>query len=442
MKIKFSYIVFALSLAVASCAAYFSVWGLSQLFAGASLSVIIMASILEFGKIISTTALHRYWNRLATGLRIYLTISVVVLMIITSAGIYGFLSNAYQKTANKLEIHEGQVGVLDGKKQIFTDALTANNKIIDSKNKRIDQLSGLRTTQENRIDAARSNTSALRGDINSSNSEIQKLSTEIDALNAKNSVLNDSIAKYQTKALEVKSGSDIAGEVGPLKFVAELTGISMDRVVNYMILLLIFVFDPLAIALVLTTNRIFQIEKEDEEAEKEKSTPKMFTALNELLNKSSDAVNDAQSDAQSDAVNEGVNEGVNIEEDELEPYIMDSQEPEIEEVVVEEPIIDEGVNEGVNEEEHEVEAEIETHIEEEVFEPVVEPIHYEPKKPEPVTKTGKIELEDIKEVKERRGYSIPIPEPRGNNSIDRIGNNKFIKNGDANRIIYKKDDNR
>jgi hypothetical protein len=431
MKIKFRHIVFALSLAVASCAAYFSVWGLSQLFAGASISVIIMASILEFGKIISTTALHKYWNRLATGLRIYLTISVVVLMIITSAGIYGFLSNAYQKTANKLEIHEGQVGVLDGKKQIFTDALTANNKIIDSKNKRIDQLSGLRTTQENRIDAARSNTRALRGDINSSNSEIQKLSTEIDALNAKNSVLNDSISKYQTKALEVKSGSDVSGEVGPLKFVAELTGISMDRVVNYMILLLIFVFDPLAIALVLTTNRIFQIEKEDEEAEKNKKPIHSYGYEPELMDQirqngfshaEIEPVNDAQSDV--------VNEGMNYDEDELRPFIMETQEPHIDEII-----------EGVNEED-ESEAEIETHIEEEVFEPVVEPVHYEPKKPEPVTKTGKIELEDIKEVKERRGYSVPIPEPRGNNSIDRIGNNKFIKNGDANRIIYKKDGNR
>lgn len=444
MKIKFSYIVFALSLAVASCAAYFSVWGLSQLFAGASISVIIMASILEFGKIISTTALHRYWNRLATGLRIYLTISVVVLMIITSAGIYGFLSNAYQKTANKLEIHEGEVGVLDGKKKIFSDALTANNKIIDSKNKRIDQLSGLRTTQENRIDAAKSNTSALRGDINSSNSEIQKLSTEIDALNAKNSVLNDSIAKYQTKALEVKSGSDVAGEVGPLKFVAELTGISMDRVVNYMILLLIFVFDPLAIALVLTTNRIFQIEKEDEdEAEKERlkykgpSIEPEMEIIDIFAGPATpvfipEPINDAPSDA--------VNEGVKIEEEDLhEPELPSIEEVINEGIHIEEEIdiVDDAVNEGVNEE-----PEIETHIEEEVFEPVVEPIHYEPKKPEPVKKTGKIELENIKEVKERRGYSVPIPEPRGNNSIDRIGNNKIIKNGDANRIIYKKDGNR
>ncbi len=413
MKIKFSYIVLLLSLAVAGCAAYFSVWGLSQLFAGASISVIIMASILELGKIVSTTALHRYWDKLAKGLRIYLTISVVVLMIITSAGIYGFLSNAYQKTANKLELHEGAVGVLDGKKKIFTDAVVANNKIIDSKNKRIDQLSGLRTTQENRIDAAKSNTSALRGDINSSNTEIQKLSSEIDALNSKNSVLNDSISKYETKVLEVKSGSDVAGEVGPLKYVSELTGVAMDRVVNYMILLLIFVFDPLAIALVLTTNRIFQLEEEEEKLNRPTIDLITYPPFN-------------------DAVNEGVkNEEVNVK-----TTLIDIEPIEFEEVKVEEPIIDEGVNEGVNEE-----PEVETHIEVEVEpEEIIEEVIIEPKKIEPVKITGKIELEDIKEVKER-GYSVHVPEPRSN-SVERIGQNKFIKNGDNNRIIYKKDGNR
>jgi hypothetical protein len=111
---------------------------------------------------------------------------------------------------------------------------------------------------------------------------------------------------------------------------------------------------------------------------------------------------------------------------------------EFEEVAVEEPIIDEGIIEGINEE-----PEVETHIEVEVEpEEIIEEVQIEPKKIEPVKRTGKIELENIKEVKERRGYSVPIPEPRGNNSVERIGNNKFIKNGDNNRIIYKKDGNR
>ena len=119
MKMKFRHIMLIMALSVAGCAAYFSVWGLSQLFAGAGLAVIIMASVLEIAKLVVTTALHTYWNKLAKPLKIYLSISVVVLMLITSAGIYGFLSNAYQKTANKLEIHEGELSVLDGKKSIF-----------------------------------------------------------------------------------------------------------------------------------------------------------------------------------------------------------------------------------------------------------------------------------------------------------------------------------
>ena len=121
-----------LALSVAGCAAYFSVWGLSQLFAGASTAVIIMASVLEIGKVVTTTALHTYWHKLARGLKIYLTISVGVLMIITSAGIYGFLSNAYQSTANKLELHEGELGVLEAKKQTFEKTMADNTKIIET----------------------------------------------------------------------------------------------------------------------------------------------------------------------------------------------------------------------------------------------------------------------------------------------------------------------
>ena len=262
MNFKIKYIMLLLALSVAGCAAYFSVWGLSQLFAGASTAVIIMASVLEVGKIVTTTALHTYWDKLAKGLRAYLTLSVVVLMLITSAGIYGFLSNAYQKTANKLEIHEGELSVLDGKKQIFEKSVADNQKIIDSKNKRIDQLSGLRTAQEARLDGSNSNRArnSVRGDISSANTEIQKLSLDIDALNVKNAALSDSISVYNTKALELKSGSEVAAEVGPLKYIAELTGLPMAKVVNYLILLLIFVFDPLAVALILITNRVFQIE--------------------------------------------------------------------------------------------------------------------------------------------------------------------------------------
>lgn len=387
MKIKFSYVMLVLALVVAGCAGYFSVWGLSQLFAGASTAVIIMATGLEVGKIVTTTALHRYWKKIAGGLRVYLTISVVVLMIITSAGIYGFLSNAYQKTANKLEIQNGQVAVFTGKKDLFQKNIDDNQKIIEQKNKRISQLSELRSTQESRLDGASNNRgrNSARSDIQGSNVEIQKLTLDIDGLNAKNNVLSDSISKYNTKVLELNANSEVAAEVGPLKYISELTGSSMAKVVNFLILLLIFVFDPLAVALVLMTNRIFEIENETNPLE-----PQNKVVREPIL----------------DSITKVI-EANDVVEEPLMLYEQDEDEI-VGDVVIEEP------------------------------QPVVEPeVLIEPVR-EPVIPTGKIQVEDIREVK-NRGYSVNVPPPRDNNSIERIGSNKIVRNGDNNKVFFKRD---
>jgi hypothetical protein len=373
MKIKFKYIMLMLALSVAGCAAYFSVWGLSQLFAGASTSVIIMASILEVSKIVTTTALHTYWDKLAKTLKIYLSISVVVLMIITSTGIYGFLSNAYQKTANKLEIHEGELSVLTEKKQIFQKNVSDNQKIIDTKTKRLDQLSNIRVSQESRLDGSKSNRarSSVRGDIANANQEIQKLTKDIDDLNVKNSVLSDSISAYNIKNLEMKSNSDVAGEVGPLKYISELTDTPMANIVNYLILLLVFVFDPLAVALVLATNKVFEIQGEELPLEPKKDSTK--EVLEEILEE--------------------------LKEDN-------------EEVTEEAPIFE--------------------NIPELIEEPSVS-------KQNPIATTGKLQLQDIKEKREDRGFSVNIPDAKNNNVIERIGSNKVFKNGDNNKVYYKRE---
>lgn len=394
MKIKFRHIILLLALIVAGCAAYFSVWGLSQLFAGASTAVIIMASGLEAAKVVATTGLHRYWKKIAVGLKTYLTIAVGVLMLITSAGIYGFLSNAYQKTANKLEIHEGELKILNGKKELFKKTITDNEKIIETKNKRIDLLTSLRTNQENRLDSAKSNRSKdkVRSDIVSATEEIQKLSTNIDELNSKNGVLNDSVAKYNTKALELSANSEVAAEVGPLKYIAELTGVPMGRVVNYLILLFIFVFDPLAIALVLMTNRIYEIEGKENPLE-----PKIEGATEGVI--------------------EGATEGIKEE-----PIFQDEQfENEVEEENIQKP---------------QEEADLVSNP------PVVEELIIEEKpevKVEPEVNDGKLKLEDIKEIKEiNRGYSVNVPKPKSNNSIQRIGSNKIVKDGDKDKLFFRR----
>jgi hypothetical protein len=450
MKFKLKYAILFLALAVAGCAAYFSVWGLSQLFAGASTAVIIMASVLEIGKIVTTTALHTYWDKLAKTLRVYLSISVVVLMIITSAGIYGFLSNAYQSTANQLEIHEGELGVLDAKKATFEKSVTDNQKLIDTKTKRLDQLSNLRTTQEARLDNSGSNRArnSVRGDIKSADSEIQKLNTEIDALNAKNIVLADSINKYNVKAIEMKAGSAVAAEVGPLKYISQLTGVPMASVVNYLILLLIFVFDPLAVALVLITNRVFQLEVEEGETKKD-STQLVLEYIVEELNNEDKNVKVENVEVQNEPIfdksqfkspgvpirefdNNVLEEPVEYDDDDemIEQPVFENIIDPIDEIIVDEetgdfnlpenqPSIDNETNQIIDEVEivdEVVENEVENHEEQPIIEeePTIEEESYLPK--------GKITLEDIKEIKERnRGFSVKIPEPRVNNMIKRIG---------------------
>ena len=423
-----------LALTVAGCAAYFSIWGLSQLFAGASTAVIVMASALEIGKVVTTTALHTYWNKLAGGLKIYLTISVAILMIITSVGIYGFLSNAYQSTANKLEIHEGELGVLDAKKQSFEKTIADNTKIIETKTKRVDQLNNLRGNQESRLDNSTNNRNQrnARKDIESSDKQIQTLNAEIDALNAKNIVLSDSVNAYNVKAIELKSNSDIAGEVGPLKYISQLTGIPMANVVNYLILLLIFVFDPLAIALVLATNRIFELEGKQTPLEPKTNfipSAETPTTIVEVIK----------------ANNEVVNDDINFDEDHALSEVMNQmvEDLEIEDIItpIEEPVMpDEQHDEDIVNEEEVIEPWDLKPMPEEIESTKVSEKEVEvPIKREPVIPTGKVNLEDIKEIKEsNRGFSVDIPNPKTSNTIERIGSNKIIKNGDNNKVFFRR----
>lgn len=397
MKIKFSYLMLLMALIVAGCAGYFSVIGLSQLFAGSATMVIIMASILEVGKIVTTTALHKYWNDLAKTIKIYLSVSVIILMIITSAGIYGFLSNAYQKTANKLEIHESGVNILEEKKIIFEKNISENNTIKDAKTKRIDQLNNLRLNQENRLDVATSNRAknAVRNDISLANQEIQKLTADIDDLTEKNKLLNDSVNKYSIQILSFKSSSDVAGEVGPLKYISELTNIPMNRVVNYLIILLIFVFDPLAVALIIATNKVFEIEKEKMNTEPKKITKE------DILKDGAQLKAFKLSDEQINNITPQEEVLPTMDPERFGEPLRTNIQPPISDVIKtqDEPIIDEKTEEPIKE--------------------------TPPQK--------KIELNDIKE---KRGFSVNIPKSK--NTIQRIGSNKIIKDDNENNLIFNR----
>lgn len=411
------------ALSVAGCAGYFSVWGLSQLFAGAASSVIIMATILEISKIVVTTALHKYWSKLAKGLRIYLSFGVIILMFITSTGIYGFLSNAYQQTSNKLEIHKSEVNILTNKKTFFQKNITDNEKIIITKNKRADQLTNLRTNQETRLDSAKNNRikDKVRNDIAIATQEIQKLTNDIDVLNTKNSILLDSIGNYDIKILQLESKSDVASEVGPLKYISNLTGIAMDKVVNYLILLLIFVFDPLAISLIIATNRIFELNNENNT-----STLKELIKKPNLLNiDKHNSEEDTPLPKVSELIEEKITDEVkNSNDSEFKHYDQVVSEPFNLISLTEESKSDSKPIENVeNLTEKEVIQDELPKIEEELnISNTLDEQKTDENAQEPIITTGKIKLEDIKEIKEinRTGFSVPIPNPKNKSNIKRV----------------------
>lgn len=253
------------TLALAGSAAYYSVSGLGSLFAGAKTEVIIMASALEFSKLILASYLHNHWSR-AGWMKWYLTLAVAVLMLITSAGIYGFLTSAYQTTADKLGVTDKQVEVVELKKGRFQEQLTYYTDEKNKLNESINSLrGGLANNTQSRVDAngnvitttSSSQRRALESQLNTAVQQRETTSKKIE-------VLTDSITKLDLQVLDLQTNNEVAAEVGPLRYMSEITGKPMNVIVNWFTLLIVFVFDPLAISMVIALNKLTKKEKEDD----------------------------------------------------------------------------------------------------------------------------------------------------------------------------------
>jgi len=248
----FPYIIAASALSVSASAAFYSVTGLSMLFAGASTAVAIMASSLEVSKLVIASLLYQYWTDLNKVLKIYLTIAVAVLILITSAGIYGYLSSAYQETANKSSVVDSKILALETKKKLYEDT---RNNILKEKQSLVDlkgaltKTSTTQYTDRNGNLVVRSNNASFK-QIESASKSDEKLSSKVD-------IVNDSIFALENRILEIKTNSQVSNELGPLKYLSNLTGYSMDKIINWFLIVIIFVFDPLAIALVIAANFAF-----------------------------------------------------------------------------------------------------------------------------------------------------------------------------------------
>jgi len=294
MKNKLLPWIIALSaLSVSGSAAFYSVSGLGKMFAGASLQVMVLAGSLEFAKLVTASLLYQYWRKLNLGLKIYLSIATLILILITSAGIYGFLSSAYQETSFKVQNQDKNIEILDKNISIIKTEISNFESQIKQKNDRLGQLTTIRTnlqsTQDVLIEKAKS-TNAVRQQIKDVDSEIKRMDSEISVLNDSISSKNTRIASIEQEKLGVSSNADLAKEVGPLKYIAKLTGSSIDSVVNWYIIVLMLVFDPLAIALVIAANFAFEMsdkenKKEEKVKEKENMIKKLWKKILSIKNK-------------------------------------------------------------------------------------------------------------------------------------------------------------
>jgi len=243
----FPYVVAMSALFVSASAAFYSVYGLSNLFAGASTAVIIMASSLEFAKLVTASALYQYWDRVNIFLKAYLSIAMVVLIGITSAGIYGFLSGAYQETSAKEAITSTEIAILASKQNRFVrDAETLNANITTWS----EALANPTTIQYVHRETGQLVTTT-------SSKQRKLLQAQLEESRILYVVASDSISSIDIQILDLKINDETTRELGPLKYVSTLIDKPMDSIINWFMLLIIFVFDPLAIALVIVANIAF-----------------------------------------------------------------------------------------------------------------------------------------------------------------------------------------
>jgi cell division protein FtsB len=268
---KFRTILLGLAaLFVAFNAAYFSVTGLSKLFAGATTSVIIMASSLEVAKLIGASFLYNYWTSINKLLRTYLTIAVFVLVLITSAGIYGYLTSAYQTTADQLSITDKQTEIIELKKTRYKEELATYTVEKTQLNTTINDLSkGLSnnviqyTNKAGQLITTTSSSTrkVLSAELSDSKLQRDKITQKID-------VLNDSITSFDIQILNLRVNNEVAAEIGPLRYLSNLTGWEMGKVVNWFALFIIFVFDPLAVTLIVAFNTAIKVDKGEKDKKK------------------------------------------------------------------------------------------------------------------------------------------------------------------------------
>ena len=259
------YLLLFCALGLSSTAAYYSVVGLSVIFSSVAIPVIVMGTFLEISKLAIATYLHNSWSKIYTMLKIYLVTAVVVLSFITSLGIYGLLSGGFQQNISKLEVNTRVIENVSSKINRYEDIKQEHMQEKHALDKDISALRGAlsnKTTLSHvdRKTGAVINTESV-GNRKAYETQLHETAQTRAELTRKIDILNDSITTLDMHVLDLENTENTSGELGVIKYIHELTGWDMKSIANIFILMLIFVFDPLAIMLVVATNQAFEANR-------------------------------------------------------------------------------------------------------------------------------------------------------------------------------------
>ena len=260
-----TYLMFFVALCLSTVAAFYSIVGLTAVFAAAALPIILMGSILEVAKLTVTVWLHEYWSRARWLMKIYLCVAVVVLMIITSMGIFGFLSKAHSDQGMVSGDVQAKIAIYDEKIKTSKENIDANRKALKQMDEAVDQVMGRSTTETGADKAVQIRRSQQK--------ERTRLFAEIEAEQKKITALNEQRAPIAAEVRKVEA------EVGPIKYIAALIygdnpdANLLERAVRWVIIMLVIVFDPLAVMMLLAATESRKWLREDKLAYEQDDGP-------------------------------------------------------------------------------------------------------------------------------------------------------------------------
>ena len=207
-----------------------------------------MAGALEVAKLVVASLLYQYWDTINKLLRAYFVIATFILMVITSGGIYGYLSGAYQETSTQSEFLDRQVAIIDSKRTRFIEQRDDLKLIVKE----------LTTALSNPTMIQYVDTESGQLVTTTSSRQRKSLESRLNASKIDLDMVTDSISALDIRVLDAQINNESARELGPLKYMSTLTGQPMATIVNWFMMLIIFVFDPLAIAMVVAANMAFE----------------------------------------------------------------------------------------------------------------------------------------------------------------------------------------